>query len=140
MSSLKAALGWKARGYNVVPQKAPNKKHPGVNWKEFQTRQVTDIELTNWQTMFANGLGFITGAISNVIVIETDGLAGETVLGELRAATTFPWKDPLDAVHEENRFQRETELLGDEGISDWEAFDQEMERLYATQSSSDIAA
>lgn len=64
----------------------------------------------------------------------------ETVLGDLRAATTFPWKDPLDAVHEENRFQRETELLGDEGISVWEAFDQEMERLYATQSSSDIAA
>lgn len=64
----------------------------------------------------------------------------ETVLGDLRAATTFPWKDPLDAVHEENRFQRETELLGDEGISMWEAFDQEMERLYATQSLSDVAA
>ena len=32
--------------------------------------------------MFDNGVGFITGAISGVIVIETDGLAGETVLDE----------------------------------------------------------
>ena len=36
----------------------------------------------------------------------------EATLARLEATATFPWEDPLDAVHEENRFQRETELLG----------------------------
>ena len=34
--------------------------------------------------MFANGVGFVTGEISGVVVIETDGLAGETVLDTYR--------------------------------------------------------
>ncbi|HEX2764682.1 MAG TPA: hypothetical protein VHM92_12680 [Allosphingosinicella sp.] len=57
----------------------------------------------------------------------------EATLARLEAARTFPWLDPLDAVHEENRFQRGVELLGDEAASLWARFDQEMERLYATQ-------
>lgn len=57
----------------------------------------------------------------------------EATLAKLEATVTFPWRDPLDAVHEENRFQRDTELLGAEGASLWARFDKEMERLYATQ-------
>lgn len=53
-------------------------------------------------------------------------------LARLEAAETFPWPDPLDAVHEENRFQRCAEMLGDEGALLWARFDKEMERLYAT--------
>jgi P4 family phage/plasmid primase-like protien len=75
-----AALAWAHKGYNVVPQKAPDKKHPGVKWRDLQTRHVTDAELARWERMFANGVGFITGAISGVIVIETDGPAGEALL------------------------------------------------------------
>ena len=58
----------------------------------------------------------------------------EARLAELEAATTFPWSDPLDAVHEENRFQRDTEVLGEEGSGLWARFDKEMDRLYSTQS------
>jgi uncharacterized protein (DUF927 family) len=82
MSSLKDALDWRKRGYNVVPQKARDKKYPGVKWKNLQTRQATEAELMRWNLMFANGVGFITGEISGVIVIETDGLQGLTVLDE----------------------------------------------------------
>ena len=57
----------------------------------------------------------------------------EATLARLEAATVFPWPDPLDAVHEENRFQRGVEMLGDEGVILWERFDREMDRLYATQ-------
>ena len=57
----------------------------------------------------------------------------EATLAKLEAAASFPWRDPLDAVHEENRFQRETEMLGQEGALLWARFDKEMERLYATQ-------
>ena len=57
----------------------------------------------------------------------------EATLARLEAAETFPWRDPLDAVHEENRFQRDSELLGEEGASLWARFDKEMDRLHATQ-------
>ncbi len=64
----------------------------------------------------------------------------EATLARLEAAATFPWSDPLDAVHEENRFQRDTEMLGEEGTALWERFDKEMDRLYARQSASDVRA
>ena len=57
----------------------------------------------------------------------------EATLAKLEALETFPWRDPLDAVHEENRFERDSDQLGDEGALLWERFDREMERLYATQ-------
>jgi hypothetical protein len=57
----------------------------------------------------------------------------EATLARLEATATFPWRDPLDAVHEENRFQRETDALGEEGKPLWARFDKEMDRLHATQ-------
>ncbi len=77
-SNYEAALAWKKRGYNPVPQAAGSKKRPGVKWRGLQTRTATEVELARWQPMFANGVGFISGAISGVVVIETDGSAGET--------------------------------------------------------------
>ena len=59
----------------------------------------------------------------------------EATLAKLEATATFPWRDPLDAVHVENRFQRDTEMLGQEGALLWARFDKEMDRLHATQSS-----
>ena len=57
----------------------------------------------------------------------------EATLARLEAAETFPWPDPLDAVHEENRFQRRAEMLGEEGAALWARFDRAMDRLYATR-------
>lgn len=79
-TNYQAALEWRAKGYNTVPRAATDKKHPRVKWKEFQARLVTGIEMTKWRHLFAGGVGFITGEISGVVVIETDGLDGETVL------------------------------------------------------------
>ena len=64
----------------------------------------------------------------------------EATLAKLAAAASFPWHDPLDAVHEENRFQRDTEMLGDEGALLWARFDKEMDRLHETQFSADARA
>lgn len=63
----------------------------------------------------------------------------EATLAELEAAATFPWRDPLDAVHVENRFQRDTDMLGAEGKLLWARFDKEMDRLYETQPFPDVA-
>ena len=59
----------------------------------------------------------------------------EAALSKLEASSRFPWEDPLDAVHDENRFQHDTELLGEEGQASWARFDKVMDRLYAEQSS-----
>ena len=62
----------------------------------------------------------------------------DATLAKLEAAATFPWRDPLDAVHEENRFQRDSDMLGEEGALLWARFDKEMDRLHATQFSADL--
>lgn len=64
----------------------------------------------------------------------------EATVAMLETTATFPWKDPLDAVHEENRFQRDSDMLGEEGTVLWARFDKEMERLYATQPATDARA
>src|SRR5258708_5258156 len=64
----------------------------------------------------------------------------EATLAKLEATATFAWNNPLDAVHEENRFQRYSEMLGEEGAALWVRFDKEMERLYATQPAPDARA
>lgn len=55
----------------------------------------------------------------------------EAVLSKLEASSSFPWNDPLDAIHEENRFEHDAELLGDEGKTLWVRFDRQMSRLCA---------
>ena len=55
----------------------------------------------------------------------------EATLAKLEAMEGFAWRDPLDAVHEENRFQRDAEMLGEEGALLWARFDKEMDRLYS---------
>lgn len=57
----------------------------------------------------------------------------EATIARLEAAETFPYRDPLDAVHEENRFERDSKLLGDEGAALWARFDKEMDRLHDTR-------
>lgn len=64
----------------------------------------------------------------------------EATLAKLEAALTFPWRDPLDAVHEENRFERDAKMLGEEGARLWTRFDKEMDRLHATQFASEARA
>lgn len=64
----------------------------------------------------------------------------EATLARVEAAATFPWRDPLDAVHEENRFERDSGMLGEEGALLWARFDKEMDRLYATQFAPDDSA
>lgn len=73
------------RGFNVVPRN-PVKKYPAVKWAEYQRRRITDDEILRHYHLYAGGVGFITGRISGVIVIETDGPNGEAVLADFARA------------------------------------------------------
>jgi hypothetical protein len=80
-----AAWFWRDNfGLNTVPRYA-HKNHPSVLWKALQERMATDEELISWRARFEGGVGFITGAISNRVVIDTDGPEGEAVLREYAA-------------------------------------------------------
>jgi hypothetical protein len=57
----------------------------------------------------------------------------QTILASLETAEVFPWADPLEAVHLENRFERDAERLGEEGTVLWARFDKEMDRLHTTR-------
>lgn len=81
MNNFQYAHFWHGLGLNVVPRKSAAHKHPAVKWKDLQSRKVTISELNKWQHLFHHGgVGFVTGVISEVIVIETDGPEGEALL------------------------------------------------------------
>ena len=82
-STLTAAREYVARGYSVIPLNGPDEpvgqpvdkrgKRPAIgSWKEYQDRLPTDDELVKW---FQNGdrnIGIVTGALSNLTVVDFD--------------------------------------------------------------------
>lgn len=69
---LEQALRLDALGLNVIPLK-PQSKEPDCEWKPYQSKRVTGEELRTW---FGNGVsrnaGVVLGAVSGVVVIESD--------------------------------------------------------------------
>lgn len=77
-----AAKEWHARGFNVLPLKRGTKQPALSRWEPFQERRVTKEELRKWKAKFAGGLGVVTGKISGIVVLDSDGELGESVLHE----------------------------------------------------------
>jgi hypothetical protein len=71
-----------ARGLTVIPVPRPRPgvrpgqpgdgKVPAIAWREFQDRLPTDDELVRWFGVAPMNFAIVTGAISNVIVIDAD--------------------------------------------------------------------
>jgi hypothetical protein len=71
-----------ARGLSVIPVPPPQSgaragkpgdgKVPAIAWRDYQTRLPTDAELVAWFSGPAMNLAVVTGAISDVIVIDAD--------------------------------------------------------------------
>lgn len=67
-----AALELLARGWSVIPIE-PRGKRPIVAWTEFQSRQATLEEVERWfGAARTPNLGVVTGAVSNLVVIDVD--------------------------------------------------------------------
>jgi len=59
-------------GFSVIPADKASKR-PMVSWKIFQTRQSTLEEWTRWETLAADGIGVVTGAVSgNLVMLDFD--------------------------------------------------------------------
>src|SRR5258708_1403338 len=60
-------------GWQVIPLYDKTKIPSHVNWKELQTRAVTDEEFNTWfDDPKVTGLGVITGKISGIVVVDED--------------------------------------------------------------------
>lgn len=81
MNKLLMIEKYRANGWSVIPLKASDKL-PVNKWAEYQTRHATNEEIKEW---FDNdksyNVGIVTGAISNLGVVDADGERG---LGTLR--------------------------------------------------------
>lgn len=71
-------------GLSPIPLRARDKR-PLRAWEEFQKRVVTEAEISAWQWP---NIGIVTGAISGVIVLDTDGAEGEETIKQHDALQT----------------------------------------------------
>lgn len=69
-STLELARSYLNQGFSIIPIQ-PYGKKPLVAWKEYQTRLPRKEEVDHWFTG-DNNIGIVTGAISNLIVIDCD--------------------------------------------------------------------
>ena len=69
------ALYYLRRGFSVVPVRR-GEKIPAVPWHQYQHRRATLAEIEDWFTDPTMGVGIVTGAISNIIVLDFDGSLG----------------------------------------------------------------
>lgn len=65
------------QGFSVIPLRRDNKRPWLDSWKEFQTRLPTEEEVERWFTTWHDAnVGIVTGAISNIVVVDADGAEG----------------------------------------------------------------
>lgn len=75
-----AAIVLLRRGFSVIPL-IPGEKRPLLDWKPYQAQAATEDQVRTWWTEHPQAnLGIVTGAVSNVVVLDVDGASGlETI-------------------------------------------------------------
>jgi hypothetical protein len=90
---LNAALEYESQGRSVIPV-APGGKVPAIAWQRYQTRRATPERIRLWWGRADFNVGIVTGAISDLVVVDCDFRAGgaqslaklEAQYGTLQAA------------------------------------------------------
>jgi hypothetical protein len=68
----RAARGYLARGWSVVPIEAHGKR-PLVRWEELQRRAPSEAEIAAWFARWPDaGVGIVTGRVSGLLVVDVD--------------------------------------------------------------------
>ena len=71
MNRLEIARDLAERGFSVIPIKKDDKRCP-ISWKKYQNEKATDDELIQWFQNQSHDIGIVTGAISQLTVIDLD--------------------------------------------------------------------
>lgn len=69
-SVLEHARYYVSKGFSVIPLVSKDKRPAIASWEEFQKKYPTDEELIEWFDNGSNNIGIVTGAISNIAVVE----------------------------------------------------------------------
>lgn len=96
-ATLAAALAYAEARWSVVPL-APRDKRPLVPWLEFQQRRALPDEIRGWFRRWPDAnLGVVTGAISNIVVIDIDPRHGGEAALQLLEDDAGPIPSTLEA-------------------------------------------
>jgi hypothetical protein len=94
VTPLEHALTLWRRGFNVIPVPRPDSRHDGkvpvIAWKRYQTERVTEAEITAWFGGEPQNLAIITGAVSNLVVVDADSRDG--LRWAVRRLSYTPWQ------------------------------------------------
>jgi hypothetical protein len=78
-SLLDHALAYQELGWSVIPI-PPKTKQPNLSWKKYQKKAASQSQIKKWWTEKPDyNIGIITGAISEVIVVDIDSFEGQEV-------------------------------------------------------------
>ena len=118
---LEAALRYRhERGWSVIP--VGSNKVPAISWKEFQTRIASEAEIREWwQKNPGTQLGVVTGAISNLVVVDVENEGDFEGYPETVTAKTggegrhYFFKHPGRDVKNGVRVRPLTDIRGDGG-------------------------
>lgn len=71
MTILEAAMKYQEMNFSVIP--VDNKKVPLIKWEPYQKQRASREEIKGWFQKWPNmNIGIVTGAISNLLVVDTD--------------------------------------------------------------------
>ena len=89
---LQAALYYLKRGFSIIPAKQD--KTPLVKWEPFQKQRATEEHVNHWwgERHIGANIAIVTGAISDLTVLDIDTEAGRRALDE---ATPDAWATPI---------------------------------------------
>lgn len=89
---LEWALEYLSEGFSVIPL-VPQNKNPIIeSWEPYMHRLPTEDEVTTWWNQYPDAnIGIVTGAVSNLVVVDVDPRNGgdESVKGLMLPATYF---------------------------------------------------
>jgi hypothetical protein len=93
LPSIDFAIALWERGLSVIPVPRPDATHdgkrPAVAWKPYQTERASEKQIREWFQTEQN-IGIITGALSGVVVVDTDSPEAEEWARLLLPRT--PWR------------------------------------------------
>jgi hypothetical protein len=116
-----AMMKYRELGWSVIPVGADKK--PLLQWLEFQNRIVTQEELFGWYSKYPNcQLGIVTGAISNLVVIDVEAGGDISIYPKTLTVQTggggyhLYYQHPGKSFNNANRILELTDIRGDGGF------------------------
>ncbi len=86
-SLLHACIEYIQNGYSIIP--LGRDKKPLIEWKQYQTKKADIVEVASWLEKFPEmQVGIVTGAISNLVVVDVEAGGDTSIFPPTRMAKT----------------------------------------------------